>query len=107
MDVVGIDYGDDMAFASFTPQDQALLLREVFPFAPKLRLKRYMGIGFLDFLLCGPACSSMLSIAHSLGFDTVQRTLSGKMCGCSDEKESQTADNNKNDLGRHIFLLLI
>lgn len=81
--------------------------REVLSFAPKFRLKRYMGKGFLDLPFCSPACSSMLSIAHSFGFDIVQRTLPGEMCGCSDEQEAQTTDNNKNNLSRHIFLLLI
>ena len=107
VDVVCINDGDDMVLASFTSQDQALFLREVLSFAPKFRLKRYMGKGFLDLPFCSPACSSMLSIAHSFGFDIVQRTLPGEMCGCSDEQEAQTTDNNKNNLSRHIFLLLI
>ena len=108
VDVIGVHQSCNMVFGPFAAKDKALLFRQMLSLAPQLWFKRDMGIGLPNLLFGSPASSTVLAVAHSLGFDPVKGIVMRENREAADHEKHDSAYHDKRyNLRWHMILLLI
>ena len=95
MHIVTVDQRIELLAALRTAENHSLYLRQVLSRAPACNIKRHAGIRFFDLLRGRPARGSVLSVAHSFGFDAVQRVVVRENGQQNDKQHDHHADRDQ------------